>query len=197
MDDFAVLMRLCAPWSWLLLASQVVILAIVLERGVFLCLLSHLDVRALAAALEKLVREGQVERAQKLGRALPLPWALVLDPGLRALGGDPACVRDAGSAGLGSAEPLIWKRFGRLGVAALAALAIGGLGTGRFLTQTPPAEVLFGLPLAWVPAAWGASTAFAAVVAGGLLALRAARLQRELRDLPRLLERLAYAASGS
>jgi hypothetical protein len=131
--------------------------------------------------------------------ALPPPWKSVLAPGLEALGGDPGCVRDASAGGLREAEALLWKRFPRLVIVALAVLAVGGLGTARFLTQTPPeapVPIPLGIPLAWVPAASGAAMALAITVGGGLLALKAARIARDLRELPRFLERLAYEVAG-
>ncbi len=76
----------CAPWSYVLMFGQTMLIAMLIERTLFLTLKARLNERAFMAQIRKLVVSGNRDRAEKLTQAAGnVPIARVCRAGLQAL----------------------------------------------------------------------------------------------------------------
>jgi hypothetical protein len=78
-----------APWSYLLIALQVYLVAMLVERSVFLLAKSAVNVDEFLRQLRKLVDARNVDRALKLCSAAEFPVGRVCRAGLEGLGQGP------------------------------------------------------------------------------------------------------------
>lgn len=136
MDWYARAIQTQAPWSFLLLFGQVLLVAMLVERSVFLLIKTQVNVTMFLQQIEKLAKAGNIDRAIRLTKALTAPAGRVCRVGLEGLGKGPFFLTEELDRAIAAEVPAIYRRIGRiplvaLGVAALGlvASALGGAGT--------------------------------------------------------------------
>jgi hypothetical protein len=119
----------CAPWSYLVLVAQTMLVAVLIERALFM-FKANLNHEKFLELLTKLVREGNLDRAAKLAAALGMaPIGPVCSAGLAAFDRGPFAVQEAVDLAIAEQEPRIQRRVWRLPVLALVLAAVGVIGS--------------------------------------------------------------------
>jgi hypothetical protein len=117
-----------APWSFGLLFVQVVLLSMLLERTLFV-VKGQVNITMFLAMLKKLAAAGNVDRAILLTKALDAPAGRVCRAGLEALGNGPFVLTEELDRAIAKELPLIQRRLGAISALALAAIAVGVIGS--------------------------------------------------------------------
>jgi hypothetical protein len=118
-----------APWSTLLLFGQVVLLAMLIERTLFLLVKGQVNITLFLAMLKKLASAGDLKRAIKLTMALDAPAGRVCRVGLEGIGKGPFLLADELDRAIAKELPAIRRRLGAIPLVALAVAALGALGS--------------------------------------------------------------------
>ena len=153
----------CGPWMYPVLALSIVVLAVVVERTV--TFVGRWGVRgdAFLAAVEKLVRHGNLDRALRLTGALgpSVPIGRIVREGLRHADEGSEGVRHAMDEAIRQARPLLRRRLFPLLKLGAATLVLGVVGSHQLGGFHPPAGVAtplpFGQPMAMAPLMAGAA----------------------------------------
>lgn len=173
------------PWSYVLLLGQVVLLAMVIERSVFLVIKTRVNTTLFLQALGKLATTGNADRALKLTKALDAPAGRVCRAGLEALGKGPFLLADELNRAIEKELPLIRRRLGAMPLLAVGVVAVGVVGSAL---QGAGAPTFVGGPL---PFGLGEEHALALVgVTSGMAGLLwsvglASQAKRAVADLER------------
>lgn len=193
--------EITSPWSYGVLMLQTMLVAVIVERAIVLFFQADDTGGRLVDMVCKLVRAGDLDRAEKFSRILVSPFARVARAGVEAAREDPAWVREAAEKAAKAEIPWVWKRFFRLLGVAAAVAAVGAVGT-VVLLETPPvappvAGMPFDLPWAWAPALLGGASGAVGFVAAAVFWWKASSIGRRLLEVPRRLEAAAYEGRGS
>jgi hypothetical protein len=158
-----------APWSYVLLAGQIVLLASLIERSVFM-LRARLNAPMFLDMVRKLVVAGNIDRARKLAQAPgEIPMGRVCRAGLAALGRGPFALREDLDRAIALEVPLVRRRLGSILLLALALGAVGVMGSwmlgARELAFGGDGPLPLGLGLELAPALLGVGSAVVGLLA--------------------------------
>lgn len=118
-----------APFSFINVAILALVLAIVVERSVFITTKYRVNAHEFMAQIRKLVQAGNIDRAIKLCEAAPLPLLQVVKSGLTQVNRGEEAVIASMEERMGEVIPELEKRTGSLWSLANIATLIGLLGT--------------------------------------------------------------------
>jgi biopolymer transport protein ExbB/TolQ len=118
-----------APFSFINAAVLAFVLAIIVERFVFILTKYRVNSREFMAQIRKLVQAGNIDRAIKLCEAAPLPLLQVVKAGLTQVNRGEEAVIASMEERLSEVLPELEKRIGALWSLANIATLIGLLGT--------------------------------------------------------------------
>lgn len=137
MDWYFRALQAGTPWSFVLLFGQVVLLAMVIERSVFLVIKARVNTTVFLQALGKLAAAGNADRAVKLTKALDAPVGRVCRVGLEGLGKGPFLLSDELDRAIAKELPLIRRRLGTIPLLAIGIVAVGVIGSALQGAGTP------------------------------------------------------------
>jgi hypothetical protein len=164
----------------------VFLLAMLIERTVFLFLGTKVNVAQFLMALRRLVDAGDLDRARKLTKALRAPVGRVCRAGLENLGKGPFWLNEELDRVIAAELPTIRRRLGHipllaLGIAAVGVLAsvLSGASSSDFGGDGP---LPFGLALEYAPALVGVVSAIVGGLWGVTLSRRATQAVAELEQ---------------
>jgi len=118
-----------APFSFLNVAILAWVIAIIIERTVFILTKYRVNSREFMAQIRKLVQAGNVDRAIKLCEAAPLPLLQVVKSGLTQVNRGEEAVIASMEERMSEVVPELEKRIGALWSLANIATLMGLLGT--------------------------------------------------------------------
>lgn len=118
-----------APFSFLNVAILAFVIAIIIERTVFILTKYRVNSREFMAQIRKLVQAGNVDRAIKLCEAAPLPLLQVVKAGLTQVNRGEEAVIASMEERMSEVVPDLEKRIGALWSLANIATLMGLLGT--------------------------------------------------------------------
>lgn len=118
-----------APFSFLNTAILAWVIAIIIERTVFILTKYRVNSREFMAQIRKLVQAGNVDRAIKLCEAAPLPLLQVVKAGLTQVNRGEEAVIASMEERMSEVVPELEKRIGALWSLANIATLMGLLGT--------------------------------------------------------------------
>lgn len=118
-----------APFSFLNTAILAFVIAIIIERTVFILTKYRVNSREFMAQIRKLVQAGNVDRAIKLCEAAPLPLLQVVKAGLTQVNRGEEAVIASMEERMSEVVPELEKRIGALWSLANIATLMGLLGT--------------------------------------------------------------------
>ncbi len=117
------------PFSFLNVGVLAFVLAIIVERFVFILTKYRVNSREFMAQIRKLVQAGNIDRAIKLSEAAPLPLLQVVKAGLTQVNRGEEAVIASMEERMSEVLPELEKRIGALWSLANIATLIGLLGT--------------------------------------------------------------------
>lgn len=118
-----------APFSFVNVAILAFVIAIIVERFVFILTKYRVNSREFMAQIRKLVQAGNVDRAIKLCEAAPLPLLQVVKAGLTQVNRGEEAVIASMEERMSEVVPELEKRIGALWSLANIATLVGLLGT--------------------------------------------------------------------
>jgi biopolymer transport protein ExbB/TolQ len=118
-----------APFSFINVGVLAFVLAIIVERFVFILTKYRVNSREFMAQIRKLVQAGNIDRAIKLSEAAPLPLLQVVKAGLTQVNRGEEAVIASMEERMSEVIPDLEKRIGALWSLANIATLIGLLGT--------------------------------------------------------------------
>jgi hypothetical protein len=171
----------CAPWSYLLVALQCMLLAMLLERGLFFLAKAQIRTELFLEQLRKLVLAGSVDRALKLAGAAPeAPVARVCRAGLEAFGRGPFGLQEDLDRAIAAELLRIHHRLPKVILLALAVAAVGVAGSValgvRGLALGGSGPLPLGLAMEYAPAIIGLVSGIAGTIGWLTLSAAASRL---------------------
>ncbi len=132
MDWYSQSFVACAPWSYVLMFGQTMLVAMLIERTLYLTLKARLNERAFMAQIRKLVVAGNRDRAEKLTQAAGnTPIARVCKAGLQALERGPFELEQATSRAVSRELPGLRRRLPQVFLIS-GGLAVAGI-AGSFM----------------------------------------------------------------
>lgn len=117
--------------------GQVVLLAMVVERSLFMLMKARVNTTLFLQALGKLATAGNADRALKLTKALDAPPGRVCRVGLEGLGKGPFFLSEELDRAIQKEVPAIRRRLGSIPLLALGVIAVGLLGSALGGAGTP------------------------------------------------------------
>lgn len=171
------------PWSYVLLAGQCVLIAILIERSVYLLVRTQVNLTLFFAAIKKLVTAGEVERAQRLAAALNAPAGRVCSAGLSGLGRGPFWLREELDRVIAAEGPRIRRRLRGLPLLSLALAGVGVVGSallGGASAFGADGPLPFGLAQELASAFVGVLSAVVGLLGWLLLSNKATQIQTDL-----------------
>jgi len=195
MEWYARSLEQCSPWGYLILAGQVLLIAQLVERFVFLFFRGRINDQAFLAQIRKLVLAGNPERAVKLCQALgSVPVGRVCLQGLAALDSGPFGLKEELDKAVAEQLPQIRRRLGTIPLIAVALALIGVLGSkllgaGAF-SLGGDGPLPLGLSLEYAPGLLGVASAVVGLLGWLMLSSTARKIvaglercRQELLDL--------------
>jgi biopolymer transport protein ExbB/TolQ len=189
----------CAPWTYVLLCGQTILLATLLERSAFLMLKAAIHVDLLLETVVKQVKAGHLERALKIASSVQnMPIGRVVCAGLTALERGPFVVQEEMERAATEQLPLIRRRLPNLPVLAGALLLVGLGGSWRLGAKglhfggNGPLPLGLGMELA--PALIGLASAVVGVLGWLLLSRKARKAINGLDQAKQVLGELSGSA---
>lgn len=191
----------CSPWSYVLLAGQTMLLAMLLERAFFLLAKGMVRTDLLLGHIRKLVQSGSVDRAIKLTSAAPdMPACRVCKAGLGALGRGSFVLQEELDRAVAGELPRIQRRLPKIPLLGVA-LAVVGIAGSKLLGASSLASggggpLPLGLGMPWAPALVGVVTAAAALIGWLTLTSIARKMVAGLDECKRVLLELGAQPSA-
>lgn len=185
----------CAPWSYVLMFGQTMLLAMLIERAAFLTLKAQLNVGAFMTQIRKLVLAGNADRAQKLANAAgDVPIARVCKAGLEALDGGPFELEQAMTRAVAEERPKLRRRLPQVFLISggLAVVGIAGsfmLGA-RGIEMGGSGPLPLGLAMVDAPLLIGGVSAIVGMVGGFLLSIQSNKIAFGLEQCKQLMLKL-------
>ena len=193
MNEIETLFNTFGPWMYAILMGQVMLLAMVIERAVFLFFRLGVHARLFLERVEKLIAARNLERAMRLSSAVDAPLGRVVQAGLEAMKEDPSWTREAAEKAVKKEIPSLYRRLPQMAAVAVAVVGVGA--AGSLVLQQDAALAApgwLGLPACWTPALVATGTGAVALGCAALFAWKAYALGTQLRGVPALLDRWGW-----
>lgn len=171
------------PWSFVLLFGQVVLLAMVIERSVFLVIKTRVNTTLFLQALGKLATAGNADRALQLTKAVDAPVSRVCRVGFEGLGKGPFFLSGELDRAIERELPALRRRLGAMPLLAIGIVVVGVIGSvldGAGAPNFAGGSLPFGLGEEHALALVGVASGLAGLLGSVALASQAKRVVADL-----------------